>query len=129
MTPYAIFKGKSAGMIQREYSSRQSAYPTSMKYSVQENSWMDSSLVLVWIIRYDFSVLNYRVFDQFIQTVGNSHLWLVLDSLSAHRTAAVVSALATRQIQTVYIPGSLTGDLQPLYLGINSPFKHWLREG
>ena len=53
---------------------------------------------------------------------------LVLDTLRAHQTAAVRQRIQDHAIQVLFIPGGLTGLLQPLDVGINGPLKHWLRE-
>ena len=44
------------------------------------------------------------------------------------RTSEVVSTIQGRGIRLLFIPGGLTEQLQPVDVGINAPFKHWLRE-
>lgn len=63
-----------------------------------------------------------------MRAVGSENICLILDSLAAHRSQSVSSALADLNIRVLYVPGGLTAVLQPIDLGINAPFKHWVRE-
>jgi DDE superfamily endonuclease len=53
---------------------------------------------------------------------------LILDSFHVHRCQAVKNEITHKGIGCLLIPGGLTSELQPLDIGINGPFKHWLRE-
>ena len=59
-------------------------------------------------------------------SVGNMNVCLILDSFAVHLRDSVRETLSRHSIETLYIPGGLTKDLQPLNVGINAPFKHWL---
>jgi hypothetical protein len=39
---------------------------------------------------------------------------------------SVRQALGRLPLETIYIPGGLTADVQTLDVGVNAPFKHWL---
>lgn len=52
----------------------------------------------------------------------------MLDSLSSHRTERVLDSLNSLPITLLFIPGGLTGHVQPVDVGINGPLKHWIKE-
>jgi hypothetical protein len=124
---FAIFKASPSGRIRREFTCVGSEYPQSILYAVQRSAWMDETMVLQWISRYNCNI-TFRVLAPFCLIRDPRNVCLVLDSLSSHRTRAVVSAISQLGINLLYIPGGLTSQFQPLDVGVNGPFKHWVRE-
>ena len=53
---------------------------------------------------------------------------MFLDSFTVYLKPQVKSLIAANGIEIIYIPKGLKGELQALDIGINKPFKHWLRE-
>ncbi len=52
LPPFIIFKGRENGRIHRQLGSS-NVFPTSAKYTVQENAWSNRSTLLDWIERFD----------------------------------------------------------------------------
>lgn len=40
----------------------------------------------------------------------------------------MIAALDALRLPIIFIPGGLTSHYQPLDIGVNAPFKHWIRE-
>lgn len=74
------------------------------------------------------TLLTSRVLKPYIDRNGPANICLLLDMMAAHCTLAVRQALSNLGITVLYVPGGLTGELQPLDIGLNGPFKHWIRE-
>ncbi len=64
----------------------------------------------------------------FVQLNPSKSYCLIVDSLEAHKLPAVAQLLTELGVRLLLIPGGLTGYIQPVDVGIVSPFKHWLRE-
>ena len=56
-------------------------------------------------------------------TQDKNRLFLILDQFSAHMTPDVLNEAEKLNIELVYVPAGMTGDLQPLDVGINSVLK------
>ncbi len=51
-----------------------------------------------------------------------------MDSCAVHETAAIKEALANHGTKALYIQRGFTSRLQVLDLGVNKPFKHYMRQ-
>jgi hypothetical protein len=72
---------------------------------------------------------NFRIFVPYVQQKGAENIALVLDSLTAHMVVDVQERIRNLGVKLFFIPGGLTGLVQPIDVGIVSPFKHWIKEG
>ena len=45
-----------------------------------------------------------------------------------HQSSQIRATIANMGVEVIIIPGGLTGMVQPLDVGVNAPFKHWLAE-
>ena len=61
------------------------------------------------------------VADKFTMT------YLIIDEFSVHMTTKVKKALADCNTEVDYIPGGYTSKLQCMDVGINKPFKNYIR--
>jgi hypothetical protein len=52
---------------------------------------------------------------------------LICDVFAAHRTEAVREKIAENNLKLVYVPPSCTGELQPLDVSIDDPFKKLMK--
>lgn len=120
LPPFVIFKGTIEGRVSREFVRRENPYPDDLMYSCQSSAWMTDELMKRWL---DQVLLPY-VFSKLRGTVC-----MILDSFAVHLKPFVRAFAAEHEIEILYIPGGLTCELQPLDIGVNGPFKHWLREG
>lgn len=119
LLPFMIVKGTSYGRVSREMTSERGGYPRDIVYAANNNAWMTESLMLEWID---------NVFVAFLGTHNSQHICLVMDSFQVHLKPSVSQKLTDLGIEIIFIPGGLTPDLQPLDIGVNGPFKHWLQE-
>lgn len=121
LNPLIIFKGSEHGRIIRQLNSRTSQLPQRAVYAVQASAWMDRRIMSEWLRLVLFPYTD-GIRQDWQQIV------LVLDSLRVHHTDDVVRMVEEKGIRLLRIPGGLTGQYQPIDVGINAPFKHWLRE-
>ena len=114
LPPLIILQGTANGRIARS----RHTFPQGAVYSVQENAWMDEASMLRWVEEV------WRPFALAKQTPT----LLILDEFIAHKTAQVRAAIAECGTHVLYIPPSYTWILQPLDVGVNKPFKDYMRQ-
>lgn len=119
LSPFVIFRGTERGRIVREFRREVDPYPVGIEYACQMSAWMTESIMLMWIE---------RILIPYVLSVTPERVCLILDSFLVHRKESIKARLEQAGIRFIYIPGGLTKDFQPLDVGINGPFKHWLRE-
>uniref|UniRef100_A0A224YXZ2 Pogo ele1 orf1-h 1e-40-j 4 n=1 Tax=Rhipicephalus zambeziensis TaxID=60191 RepID=A0A224YXZ2_9ACAR len=110
LPPYIVFKRKTLPAKE--------AFPRKVIVRANENGWMTSAMVEEW--------LNV-VWRRRPGALLCKHSLLVLDSYRGHLTDSVKAALAEMNTDLAVIPGGMTGQLQPLDVCINKPFKDRLR--
>ena len=118
--PYIIFAGKATAggrVIKECRNPAQHGYSTSLTYMVQENAWMDEKCLIDWVD---------RVWKPYADSIQGPKLML-LDSYTAHMTAAVKRAIHMTGTELEFIPPGYTSKLQPMDVGLNKPFKDRLR--
>ena len=98
--------------------SQSGPFPKDLVYAASENAWMTEGLMIDWID---------RVLIPFVFNNNYGNFCLVMDSFQVHLKPSISQKLDEIGIETIIIPGGLTPDLQPLDIGVNSPFKHWLK--
>lgn len=81
-----------------------------------EKAWSTQSIIRKWVA---------RVFPRVVRA-GRKGL-LIWDSASMHRAGDMKKYLAQQQVDQVMIPSGMTPYLQSLDIGINKPFKDYLR--
>jgi hypothetical protein len=119
LPPYIIFKGvnNATGRIYKELE-RKENLPDDCEYGVQEKAWMDESQMLLWIK---------NVWKPFTGARDGKLTYLILDECRTHMTTIVAKAFADCRTEVEYIPGGYTAKLQPMDVGINKPFKNYVR--
>ena len=117
LPPLIIFKGKPNGRICREWTGPSSPYPRSGVYAVQHNAWIDRSVFMMWIE---------KVWKQFC--IGKESTYLLMDKCSVHMCGECVQQIQSYGTDVEFITGGYTGKLQVLDVGINRPFKAFVRE-
>ena len=118
LPPFMIAKGTGYGRVMREMTSQSGPFPKDLVYAASENAWMTEGLMIDWID---------RVLIPFVFNNNYGNFCLVMDSFQVHLKPSISQKLDEIGIETIIIPGGLTPDLQPLDIGVNSPFKHWLK--
>ena len=119
LKPMLIFKGEKNGRIATrefpQYENRELAF-----HACHPSAWMNEEYVVMWIE---------QVFRPYIQVRAmGAPVILFLDSFSAHKTAGVAQALQNLGVQLHIIPGGITGNCQPVDVGINKPFKKYCKD-
>lgn len=119
LPPYIIFKGAPGrnGRIIREVNGKV-GLPAECEYGVQAKAWMDEPQMLNWIE---------VVWKPFTQARDNVLTYLILDECRTHLTTNVKKAFELLNTEVEYIPGGYTSKLQVLDVGINKPFKNYMR--
>lgn len=108
---YIIFKRKT--LPARE------VFPRNVIVRANENGWMASDMVEQWIR---------MVWQRRPGALLAKRSLLVLDSYRGHLTDGVKAALSEAGTDVAIIPGGMTGQLQPLDVCLNKPFKDRLRK-
>lgn len=119
MAPMVIFRGTRNGRVAREFSRTTNPYPSDLYYMVNQNAWMTEEVMIEWIN---------VVLMPFAYRRGTHRICLILDSFAVHRQDNVRMLLRDNGIAIIYIPGGMTAELQPLDVGVNAPFKHYIHE-
>ena len=119
LRPLIVFKGTRNGRVSREFSRVNNPYPSEIYYMTNENAWMTGDVLIEWIE---------QILMPFAYSRGVERICLILDSFSVHRQSRVTESFRNYGIHVIYIPGGMTGELQPLDVGINAPFKHYIHE-
>jgi DDE superfamily endonuclease len=86
--------------------------------TVQKNAYMDTETMMLWLE---------RIYRPWAVTINGPHI-MILDTFAAHKTKVVVDYITDYQGHLILIPGGYTSKLQVLDVGINKPFKDYLRD-
>jgi DDE superfamily endonuclease len=119
LPPFMVFKGSTAqtGRIYQEL--RQSdGYPDGVELTVQEKVWFDESIMLQWI---------QVVWRPMMEKRNMRKTYLLLDEFGVHTTASVIEAFSKLNTDIEMIPAGNTAVLQAMDVGINKPFKDYVR--
>ena len=111
LPPFVVHKGTPDGTIARNF--RSEGY---VNVVCQKKAWMDEHTMLVWIEQVWKPVAE----------VGPPKL-LLLDHCTSHMTAKVMKRLGDLRTIVDYVPPGYTSKLQVMDVGINGPFKTYLR--
>lgn len=85
---FLIFKAKRGARVHKEVTGRdlvQRGYPENVVISVQQNAWMDTTLMKEWID---------RVWEPWLRARSATYSYLIMDCFSAHLEASVLQKLA-----------------------------------
>ena len=112
-SPFVVFTGKPDGRIARNFG----GMPDSMRYICQDKVWVDhrvfkSGINLVWA--------------PFALEKGTAQ-YLLMDEFSAHLMASCSNQIKGCETTIDYILGGYTSKLQVMDVGVNKPFKGYVR--
>jgi DDE superfamily endonuclease len=118
LPPFIVFKGSRnrTGAIFRELAKKE-GYPESVELAVQESAWFDELVMLDWIE---------RVWKPFASK-KDEKTFILLDEFKVHLTTKVKEAFYDCNTAVEYIPPGYTSTLQVCDVGINKPFKDYLK--
>lgn len=117
LPPYIIFKGKPNGRICREWTGPNSIYPRDCVYAVQEKAWVDRSVFMTWIS---------KVWKPFCH--DKTSTYLLMEKCSVHMCSECIQQIQSYGTEVDFIVSGYTSKLQVLDVGVNRPFKDFLRE-
>ena len=116
--PYIIYKGKRAARVAREVKKwEEHGYSDGCVYGVQEKAWMNENMLLDWVK---------RVWKPFTESKGGLML-LIVDQFSVHMMSTVKKAIEDCGTLLEYVPKGYTSCLQVCDIGLNKPFKDYMR--
>ena len=116
LPPFVIFRGKPGGRISREWTGN-TAYPSSSVYAVQEKAWMDKRVFLEWVE---------KIWKPFCQNKNSTYL--LMDEFSVHLMAECVNSIQDCGTEVDFVLGGYTSKLQVLDVGVNKPFKDYIKQ-
>jgi DDE superfamily endonuclease len=123
MTPSVIFCGvnRTTGEVWKEIHRDDNGYPDAdMHYMVQEKGWMDEVCMLEWVR---------TTWTNFVVSKGgpSTPTYLLMDTVSMHRTEKVKHALASLGTIVDFVPPHCTSKLQVCDVSVNAPFQAAIR--
>lgn len=117
--PYVIYKGKRGGRVERELRKwEDNGFSNGCLYKAQEKAWMNEHLMLDWIE---------KIWRPFTQSKNGQLTMLIIDQMTAHDTPAVKRAIESCGSLLEFIPKGYTSCLQVCDIGLNKPFKDYMR--
>jgi hypothetical protein len=116
LPPFVIFRGKPGGRIAREWTGN-TEYPSSSVYAVQEKAWMDKRVFLEWVE---------KIWKPFCQNKNSTYL--LMDEFSVHLMTECVNSIQDCGTEVDFVLGGYTSKLQVLDVGVNKPFKDYIKQ-
>ena len=114
LTPLVAFQGKLDGRIARNFG----GMPSSMRYICQDKAWVDHRVFKSWIN---------QVWAPFALEKGDK-TYLLMDEFSVHLIASCSNQIKGCETTIDYILGGYTSKLQVMDVGVNKPFKGYVRQ-
>ncbi len=119
LKPLVVFKGKVTGSVASKLKSSSSNYDPRVHCCVQEKAYCDESIMKIWIE---------HCFKLYVNTAGVKQLsLLMMDNFSPHQLKSVRDQLAENICILSLLPANMTSKLQILDVGINKPFKDYMK--
>ena len=91
-------------------------YAESCIYTVQEKAWIDKTNFSTWIQRVWMPFSN-----------GKEFTYLIMDEYAEHKCSEYVQQIQSYRTDVGFILGGYTGKLKLVDVGINRPFKAYVR--
>ena len=111
LKPLIIFKGKKNGRILREAR----LYPEGVEVMVNEKAWMSQDMMGFWIEKI------WKEYSRFEES------YLLLDEYEVHKMGWVLRTFADLNTEVDFVLAGRTSELQVLDVGINKPFKDYVK--
>ena len=109
-----VFKGnQKTGVLSNKIMQKLNA-PDNVQIKSTKSAWWNEELDLQWI-------------DLCFPT-GEERKVLIRDQATQHKTDSSKTLLEERNVLQIFIPVGMTGQLQPLDVGVNKPFKQFYRD-
>lgn len=125
--PYFIFKG--ARMLQSWWQAVEAYMPDAgVHIGYSENGWTDNGHGLSWM-KEVFDPCSRRGTDEYGPGPDKKRRLLILDGHESHHAYSFVQYAYENGIEILIVPPHSTHLLQPLVVGVFSPFQHWYSEG
>jgi DDE superfamily endonuclease len=117
LPPFVVFKGTRDGRIARQLQSEPAAFPNTMKYACQAKAWIDEPTFKDWI---------QQIWMPFCTARGNN-AYLMMDEFSVHLMGSCLNEITQGGSNVNFILGGYTSKLQVMDVGVNKPFKGYIR--
>ena len=116
LPPFIVYKGKPNGRIAREWTGT-TDFPNSAIYAVQDKAWVDERVFLLWIE---------KIWKPFSTEKASSYL--LMDEFSVHLMLNCVNPIQDCGTEVDFVLGGYTSKLQVFDVGVNKPFKGYVKE-
>lgn len=117
--PYIIFKGLPGARIDRELRRwEHEGYSEGCIYGVQSKAWMNEPQMLQWVE---------KVWKPYTNSKNGDMTMLIIDQMSVHCMPTVKKAIEDCGTLLEFIPKGYTSVLQVCDIGLNKPFKDYMR--
>eukprot|EP00977_Amphora_coffeiformis_P024178 scaffold15108_cov180-Amphora_coffeaeformis.AAC.54 len=118
--PFVIFKGKPGARIDKElHKWEDNGYSHGCEYTVQGKAWMNEDTMLQWVE---------KVWKPFAQSKSKDGLtMLIIDQMKVHMLPTIKKAIEECGTILEFIPAGYTSRLQVCDIGLNKPFKDYMR--
>ena len=101
-------------------------FPDDFHITHSVNHWSNQTTTEQWIENILVPYLDRK--REELELAPEHPALCILDLFAAHRVEPIVAAFARHHIKVVFVPGGCTGELQPLDLSCNDPFKEILSQ-
>ena len=121
LPPFIVFTGTRDGRISRQLGlldNNQQLFPVSIKYACQPKAWVDTDIFLQWIE---------KVWQPFALGKGGEPTHLLMDDFTVHKVGRCVDAIKNCGTEVDFVLPGYTSRLQVLDVGVNKPFKDYMR--
>jgi hypothetical protein len=121
LPPFIVFTGTRDGRISRQLGlldNNQQLFPVSIKYACQPKAWVDTDIFLQWIE---------KVWQPFALEKGGEPTHLLMDDFTVHKVGRCVDAIKNCGTEVDFVLPGYTSRLQVLDVGVNKPFKDYMR--
>ena len=130
LPPQIIFAGKTERSLPEQwktYVSEERAVGVS-RWSIvfTENHWSNFETMVIYVR--DVLLPYFAKQRQRLGKPENEYAIVLLDCWSVHRQTAFLNLLLANYIIPIFVPGGMTGVLQPQDISVNRPFKNDIRK-
>jgi hypothetical protein len=123
LPPFVIFKGSTSGRIVSEFA----FYAGGQVCTCQAKAWVDNNVFRDWEQRVWVPFCLYGENGGNDEGQGVTGSYLIMDEFTVHLRSIGTETIRSVGSEIDYIPGGYTSKLQVLDVGVNKPFKGYVR--
>ena len=120
LIPYAIFKGTANGIIKKDLNTTKYVTEKRSICQTNKNIWSNNSIIIDWT---NSTYIPYFT----LKKIDLKNTLLIWDQAPKHYSYEIQKYLSLKNITFIFIPTNSTGNLQPLDICINKPYKELIK--